>query len=245
MRLKLVIGRGPWAAPVKARFLSGNGSTSEAALEAALVTHASDRNKQLNEESEPTMPAMEVVTSPQYGAEGQTDTLFIGSDGQLYVAWVGPDGGWNGPAGIGAAGLFPPGAALAASPQYGVDNQTDVFAIGSNGQLYVAWVGPDGGWNGPVGISPSPQITLATLRDADGPFVQVDGINFTPGGGVLIAYGITAGGQPTTTTFGEDKASANGGGTFVARIDLQIVDVSAINVKATDLASGRSALGAI
>ena len=42
-------------------------------------------------------------------------------------------GAWNGPVGLGPEGVLPPGAALAASPQYGVDGQTDVSSPGQYG----------------------------------------------------------------------------------------------------------------
>jgi hypothetical protein len=44
---------------------------------------------------------------------------------------------------------------VAASPHYGVNNQTDVFAVGADGQLRVAWVLGGGAWNGPAGIGPA------------------------------------------------------------------------------------------
>jgi hypothetical protein len=100
-----------------------------------------------------------VSASPQYGVESQTDVFFIGSNGELYVAWVIGAGYWNGPVGLEIT--FPPGAAVAASPQYGVDNQTDVFAFAvgdtggvNNGQLYISWVIYGGTWSGPVGLRP-------------------------------------------------------------------------------------------
>src|SRR5205807_238644 len=97
-------------------------------------------------------PGAAVAASPQYGVDNQTDVFAIGNDGALHVFWAPPGGGqWQGPVGLGPTGVFPPGAAVAASPQYGVDNQTDVFAIGNDGQLYVFWAPPGGGqWQGPV-----------------------------------------------------------------------------------------------
>jgi hypothetical protein len=66
---------------------------------------------------------------------------------------------------VGPAGKFPPGAPLAASPQYGVQNQTDVFAIDNNGQLQGFWVTGGGNWQGPVGLGPAgtfpPRAALA------------------------------------------------------------------------------------
>jgi polygalacturonase len=44
---------------------------------------------------------------------------------------------------------------LAASQQFGANNQTDVFLVDTNGQLNVFWVQGEGAWNGPVKIGPA------------------------------------------------------------------------------------------
>ncbi|MET5116162.1 hypothetical protein AAHH79_38905, partial [Burkholderia pseudomallei] len=54
---------------------------------------------------------------------------------------------------ISAAGLFPAGAAIAASNQFGIPNQTDVFDVIDSGALNVAWVVSAERWNGPIPIS--------------------------------------------------------------------------------------------
>jgi hypothetical protein len=64
-------------------------------------------------------------------------------------------GKWNGPLSISLPGLAPAGAHLAASPQFGVPNQTDVFVVDANGALRVTWVQGAGTWNGPATISPN------------------------------------------------------------------------------------------
>jgi hypothetical protein len=186
-----------------------------------------------------------VSASPQYGVDNQTDAFFIGSNGQLYVKWVSGAGNWDGPVGLGPEGIFPPGAAVAASPQYGVDDQTDVFAVGNNGQLHVAWVSGAGNWNGPIGLIAPPAITLAALQDQDGRFVSVAGVRFTGGGDVSLAYDIEAGGAPTTHETGQTNVQADASGSFSARIDVNLVEVSAANVEATDLTSGRTAAGSL
>ena len=182
-----------------------------------------------------------VAASPQYGVDGQTDVFFIGTNGQLNVSWVEGGGTWNGPVGLGPAGVFPPGAAVTASPQYGVNGQTDVFAIGTNGQLHVSWVEGGGTWNGPVGLGPAPHIALAALQDGGGRFIEVNGADFTPNGSVLLAYDISAGGGPTTHQTGETTATANGAGAFSSRIQVNLTDVSAAGVWATDRATNRGA----
>jgi hypothetical protein len=104
-------------------------------------------------------PGAAVAASQQFGIDNQTDVFAVSSLGQLMVAWIyeGGDspGDWSGPAGIGSVGVFPPGAALAASAQFGVDNQTDVFAVSNEGQLMVAWYDQGGSWNAPAGIGPA------------------------------------------------------------------------------------------
>jgi hypothetical protein len=190
-------------------------------------------------------PGAGVAASPQYGVDNQTDVFAVGNNGQLYVAWVTGAGNWSGPVGLGPEGILPPGAGVAASPQYGVDNQTDVLAVGNNGLLYVAWVTGAGNWSGPVGLIAPPAITLAALQDQDGRFVSVAGQGFTEGGDVSLAYDIEAGGAPTTHETGQTSVQADASGSFTARIDVNLVEVSAANVEATDLTSGRTAAGSL
>ncbi|MBR7839301.1 hypothetical protein KDL01_38930 [Actinospica durhamensis] len=97
-------------------------------------------------------PGAPVAASVQHGVDNQTDVFAVDDDGQLQVFWVGGSGSWSGPVGIGQVGMFPPGASVAASAHYGVDNQTDVFAVDDSGQLQVFWVNGTGAWNGPVSI---------------------------------------------------------------------------------------------
>jgi hypothetical protein len=88
------------------------------------------------------MVGTSVAASPQIGVGNQTDVFAI-KNGQLNVFWVDGGGAWKGPVGLGPAGAFPPGAALAASPQYGVPNQTDVFAVGNSRLAAVRGAQPD------------------------------------------------------------------------------------------------------
>lgn len=100
-------------------------------------------------------PGAPVVASNQFGIPDQTDVFAIDCDGALNLAWVLGGGPWNGPMRISPPGMFPPGACLAVSNQFGIPNQTDVFVVGVNGGLHVSWVVGSGSWNGPVQISPS------------------------------------------------------------------------------------------
>jgi hypothetical protein len=109
-------------------------------------------------------PGAAVAASPQYGVPDQTDVFAVGNADQLTVTWVGKDGQWKGPATIGATGVFPPGAAVAASPQYGVPDTTDVFAVNNNSEPTVTWVGPDGHWKGPANLVPDPRSPFRSSK---------------------------------------------------------------------------------
>src|SRR5207248_3701854 len=85
----------------------------------------------------------------------QTDVFVVGNDGAARVLWVAGAGRWSGPLAISRAGLAPAGAGLAASAQFGVPDQTDVFAVGNDGAVRVLWVAGAGHWNGPLAISPA------------------------------------------------------------------------------------------
>ncbi len=96
-----------------------------------------------------------VVSSPQFGVPNQTDTFSVAPDGAVQVRWVTGSGPWSGPLAISPPGVAPPGARLAASNQFGIPNQTDVFVVGTNGAVQVLWVQGAGAWNGPLAISPA------------------------------------------------------------------------------------------
>lgn len=105
----------------------------------------------------------------------QVDTLFIGTDGALYVQWVVSrgigTGDWSRPVRISSPNLAPPGAPVAVGARgfmhlavypdapSGTDavlyaSQVNVFFIGNDGALYVATVIGLGEWEEPVRISP-------------------------------------------------------------------------------------------
>jgi hypothetical protein len=94
-------------------------------------------------------PGCFLAVSQQFGADNQTDVFLVDKHGQLNVYWVNKDGQWQGPGPIGPAGIANPGCFLAASQQFGADNQTDVFLVDRYGQLNVYWVNKDGQWQGP------------------------------------------------------------------------------------------------
>lgn len=59
---------------------------------------------------------------------------------------------------ISAPDLFPPGTAVTASNQFGIPDQTDVFAVDYNRTLQVLWVLGAGAWDGPLPIVRQPQF---------------------------------------------------------------------------------------
>jgi hypothetical protein len=106
-----------------------------------------------------------VAVTQHFGVPNRTDVFVVGNNGQVNMFWVIGDGvggtlpgGWNGPVTIGPVGFAPPGASLAASQQFGTTDQTDVFVVGSNGQLNVLWAVGTGDWNvdtiGPASQAP-------------------------------------------------------------------------------------------
>nr|WP_256253643.1 hypothetical protein [Burkholderia ubonensis] len=191
-------------------------------------------------------PGAAVAASNQFGLSDQTDVFAVDGNGTLHVAWVNGAGGWNGPAPISPPGLFPPGAAVAASNQFGISDQTDVFAVDGNGILHVAWVNGAGGWNGPAPIVPRlrPTITLRPVAD-EGRFIEVTGNGFTSGGTVRLSYDIFSGSGPTTHQTGQKTLTSNGTGNFLDHIPVNLGEVSGAQVEATDTASGATADGSI
>jgi len=103
-------------------------------------------------------PGAAVTASNQFGLGHQTDVFAIDTNGALNVSWVVDAGQWNGPAAISRPGVFPPGAAVTASNQFGLDHQTDVFAVDNNGTPNVSWVVDAGQWNGPVALILPPEV---------------------------------------------------------------------------------------
>src|SRR5262249_29145441 len=101
-----------------------------------------------------------------------TDVFFVDTQGRLNVSWVAKGGTWAGPLPISAAGLAPPGAAVAASQQFGLD-QTDVFFVDTQGRLNVSWVAKGGTWAGPLPISaaglapPGAAVAVASQQFAE------------------------------------------------------------------------------
>jgi hypothetical protein len=93
-----------------------------------------------------------LAVSQQFGSSEQTDVFVVDNTGALTVFWIKATGPWSAPVSISKPGVFPAGAHIAVSEQFGAPNQTDVFAIDNHGQLTAYWVQGTGGWGGPVAI---------------------------------------------------------------------------------------------
>jgi hypothetical protein len=95
-----------------------------------------------------------IAASQQFGTSSpQTDVFIVDQYGAVTVSWVVGGGAWRS-AEITARNLFPPGAPIAASQQYGL-YQTDVFVVDNNGGLNVLWAAGGGQWHGPAVIGNS------------------------------------------------------------------------------------------
>jgi hypothetical protein len=100
-----------------------------------------------------TSPGGGVAASNQFSLPNQTDVFVVANDGATRVSWVQSGGKWQGPLTITPAGLAPKGAHLAASNQFGIPNQTDVFVVANDGATRVSWVQSGGKWQGSLTIS--------------------------------------------------------------------------------------------
>jgi hypothetical protein len=133
-------------------------------------------------------PAMaHVVAAPQ--GNNQLDAFVVGNDGAIHIAWETGDGAWSlGAGGITPPNFAPPGAPVAAATQ-GAD-QLDVFIVGNDGAVHVAWVVGTGGWvNGtdgitPRGLSPPGASVAAAAQGAD----QLDVFTVSRDGAIHIAW---------------------------------------------------------
>ncbi|MDR3560781.1 MAG: hypothetical protein P4N59_04980, partial [Negativicutes bacterium] len=96
----------------------------------------------------PYTPGIPFSVSQQFGVN-QTDLFAVDSAGQLGVFYVLENGHWHSSSPKGPAGMARPGAKVAASQHFGINNQTDVFLVDQNGHLNVFWVVDSGDWNGP------------------------------------------------------------------------------------------------
>ena len=132
-----------------------------------------------------------LVASNQFGIGNQTDVFAVDDNGALTVAWVVGSGRWADPVEISPPNMFPAGAAVAASNQFGIGNQTDVFAVNNNGALTVSWVVGGGHWAGPVEISPHNMFPAGAAVAASNQFGignQTDVLTVDSDGGIVVFW---------------------------------------------------------
>ncbi len=93
-----------------------------------------------------------MAVTNQFGVSGQTDVMVTDHNGTIGTYWVLNAGNWNGPVVISPGGYAPAGGGLAAGNQFGIADQTDVFATGTSGATTVFWVDNAGNWAGPQNV---------------------------------------------------------------------------------------------
>jgi hypothetical protein len=130
-----VVGSGPWSGPLDIGQL--------------LKVDAKNQNRHAH-------AGANLAISEQFGANNQTDVFVVDTTGTLNVYWCQNGTKWGGPVLVGATGILPEAAPLAACQQMGAPNQTDVFVVDNNGTLQVFWVQGANNWSPePAPIGPS------------------------------------------------------------------------------------------
>lgn len=92
------------------------------------------------------------IASVFYPPNNQLEAFLVGNDGAVYVVWKAQNGLWNLPVRLTATGAASPGAPLSAV-FYPVNNQLEVFYVGTDGALRLLWKANNGTWQGPVGLT--------------------------------------------------------------------------------------------
>jgi hypothetical protein len=87
----------------------------------------------------------------QYNNSNQTNIVGISKNGKITIGWVVGGSPWNAPLELFQAD-YEPGTDVAASQQFGIHNQTDVFAVNKRGNLTVIYI-TGSNWEGPVTLS--------------------------------------------------------------------------------------------
>ena len=96
------------------------------------------------------------ISSVFYPIDNQLEIFTVGNDGRVYVMWKKNNLDWEEPAAISPPNFAPPGAGIS-SVFYPINNQLEVFTVGSNGRVYVMWKQNNQDWENrdePTPISP-------------------------------------------------------------------------------------------
>jgi hypothetical protein len=103
-----------------------------------------------------------VAASARFGVPNQTDVYAIDQTGTLMVFSVQDSGSWSDGTAISAGLDLHPGGTVAVSQRFGVPNQTDVFVVDENAQIYMVSAQGTGSWSAPEAIGPQ---GIAPLTD--------------------------------------------------------------------------------
>jgi hypothetical protein len=92
-------------------------------------------------------PLTTPAASELFGGNSQSNVFVMGQNEQLYTFFTQGTGGWSEPIPIGPANIISSRAYLAASQQFGISNQTDVFLVDKYGRLTVFFCQAGSSWN--------------------------------------------------------------------------------------------------
>jgi hypothetical protein len=103
-----------------------------------------------------------VAASLRFGTADQTDVFVVDQNGQLTMFWVQGTGQWSAAVKVGSSGLAVPGAPIAVAQRGGMQDETDVFLVDTEGTLTIFSVTGAGAgtWSnatkiGPAGLAPT------------------------------------------------------------------------------------------
>ncbi|GIH20464.1 hypothetical protein [Rugosimonospora africana] len=179
--------------------------------------------------------AGEVAVSQQFGAPNQTDVFAVNISGQLTVTWVQGAGAWSSPQVIGTGG-YAFGVPVAASQQFGISNQTDVFGVSAAGNLTNAWVAGTGPWHGPGNLAATtlPSDTVLAVSQQFGAANTTDVFGIDQTGRLTVTWVQAAGPWFGPTPIGQPGALPTGTGVAASQqFGLDQIDVFAVNAEGT------------
>lgn len=170
-------------------------------------------------------PGSPVAIESQSQGNGlmQSDAVFIGFDGDIFVTAATGSGSWLPPMRIAPAGTAVRGTSVSLAHQglppvvdRGQQGQLDAVFIAPDGSVNVMWVIGAGTWNGPVAITPpgsavaGSAVALEFQMQAVG-VQQLDAVFTGPDGGVNVMWVVDTGGWNGPVTIGPAGTAAPGG----------------------------------
>jgi hypothetical protein len=161
-------------------------------------------------------PAGAPVAVSNQGLSNVTAVFVVDKNGRMNVEWKTVQGNvesnWQGPGPISPAANFWPGASIAVSQQFPV-NQTDLFAVDQWGNVEAFWWAPgDAKWQGPTNITVGGLFDrLANLSVAQqGGNPETDVFAVGKDGQLRVTWIWTPGGSWRTDTIGNTGAYPSG-----------------------------------